>query len=205
MIGRLTGTFGGMLRDGTVIVDVGGVGYAVRVPMGALPQSPTSGSPLSLYIHTAVREDAIDLYGFAAENELSFFKLLTSVSGVGPKTALGILNIADVESLKRAVAHGDASVLTKVYGIGKKSAERIIVELRDKLANEAKGSPDIGIGMSADVEVLEALQALGYSAAESRKALQSLENEDSSLAGAGLRERLAAALKHLGAPPSKII
>jgi Holliday junction DNA helicase RuvA len=170
-----------------VLIEVGGVGYCVRVPLASALELQ-SLPEVSLFIHTAVREDAIDLYGFVTAEELSFFKQLMSVSGVGPKTALGILNIADIKSLKRAIAQGDASVLTKVYGLGKKSAERIVVELRDKLASaEGASAPEAG----SEAEVIEALMALGYRADESRQALKAAK-------GTGVQERLAAALKHLG-------
>lgn len=191
MIGKLRGIYGGKAGDGVAVVDVQGVGYAVRTPIAffALAQE---GASLSLFIHTAVRDDAIDLYGFTTEEELAFFKQLMSVSSIGPKTALGILNVADVITLKRAIAQGDATMLTKVFGIGKKSAERIVVELRDKLAEEREL-----LGESAehesDAEVIEALIALGYSASESRKALKNVGQDME-----GTRTRLAAALKNLG-------
>lgn len=187
MIGKLTGTIDS-LEAGQVLIDVSGVGYVVRVPTGfqsLLPQ----GARATLFIHTAVREDAIDLYGFTSTEELGFFKLLMGVSGVGPKTALGIMNVADVLSLKRAIAKGDAAALTSTFGIGKKSAERLVVELRDKI----KLLPDTTPEASSDADVIEALQGLGYSAIESRKALR-----DISPALMGTRERLAAALRALG-------
>jgi Holliday junction DNA helicase RuvA len=196
MIGKLTGRLSGSGIDGMVLVEVGGVGYTVRTPLLALdilnPPAGGNGSEVSLFIHTAVRDDAIDLYGFPTEEELQFFKQLMSVSGIGPKTALGILNVADVTSLKRAIAGGDAQTLTKVFGIGKKSAERLVVELRDKLTAEAslKGSP-ISTG-GADAEVVEALMALGYRADEARHAVQETN-------GATVHERLSGALKYLGA------
>jgi holliday junction DNA helicase RuvA len=199
MIGKLTGQFQGMAQENQLLIDVSGVGYIVRVAPGTAAECPPHGSPISLFIHTAVREDAIDLYGFPTMQELSFFKLLTSVSGVGPKTALGILTVADVPSLSRAVAHGDASVLTKVYGIGKKSAERIVVELRDKLAKsqEMEGVAAEFQGAGADSDVLAALEGLGYSASESRAAVRSVPKTVT-----GVRERLALALKNLGTPAS---
>lgn len=187
MIGKLTGIFAGTTAEKAVLVDVQGVGYCVRMPL-ASALSMSDGQKISLYIHTAVREDAIDLYGFASEEELSFFKLLTSVSGVGPKTAIGILNVSDVKSLKRSIGAGDAVALTKVFGIGKKSAERIVVELRDKLAGEATSFAHDG----NDTEVIEALMALGYRADESRQALKSIGEVN------GVRERISAALKTLG-------
>lgn len=194
MIGKLEGIFGGTLPDGAILVETGGVGYAVRVPLAtSVDLRSTKGKKASLYIHTAMREDAIDLYGFSTLEELAFFKELMGVKGVGPKTALSILNVAEVKNLKRGIAAGDALVLTKVYGIGRKSAERIVVELRDKFAEE---SPSTSLGAtSSDIEVIEALMALGYSASESRKALQTI---DARPVEGGVRERLGAALKQLG-------
>ncbi len=191
MIGKLDGIFGGTTPEGAVIVEVGGVGYAVFVPL--LAQSGmVAGQKVSLFIHTAVREDAIDLYGLPTQGEIAFFKQLIGVSGIGPKSALGILNVADAATLKSSIASGDTSMLTKVYGIGKKSAERIMVELRDKFALEA-GARGEKVGIGEDAEVIEALMALGYSAQESRKALKEVEGGVS-----GVKERLNAALKHIG-------
>jgi Holliday junction DNA helicase RuvA len=191
MIGKLTGTFGGTTGGGSVIIEVGGVGYVARVPLFAIESLRGQGTgTVSLFIHTAVREDAIDLYGFPTEDELMFFKQLMSVSGIGPKTAIGILNVSDVPTLRRNIAAGDAAALTKVFGIGKKSAERIVVELRDKLALEQSLHGSVGAG-SNDAEVIEALLAMGYSASEARSAIKELPKEGS------LNERLAAALKSL--------
>jgi len=185
MIGKLTGVLAGRQGD-AVVVDVRGVGYCVRVPLAF---TLADGAPVSLHIHTAVRDDAIDLYGFLMEEELLFFRQLMTVSSVGPKTALSIMSVAEPSALKRAIAAGDASTLTKVFGIGKKSAERIIVELRDKLQLET-GVRESG-AMGTDAEVVEALMALGYSAAECRSALKDVVGE-------GTKDRLGAALKRLG-------
>lgn len=196
MIGKLTGRLEGAGADGVVLVEVGGVGYVVRTPLFALAVLRESGvSEISLFIHTAVREDAIDLFGFPTEAELAFFKQLMSVSGIGPKTALGIMSVADTATLKAAIARGEASALTKVFGIGKKNAERLVVELRDKLTQQEKNNPS-PLGASPDVEVLEALIALGYRADEARAALSTLDGSASG--GKDTRERLAAALKQLG-------
>lgn len=194
MIGKLEGIFAGKHPDGATILLVGGVGYAVYVPLAviaALQENPNA----SLFIHTSVREDAIDLYGFPTYEDLSFFKQLIGVSGIGPKSALGILNIADTPTLKRSIATGDNSMLTKVFGIGKKSAERIVVELRDKLAEETTARGET-IGMGEDGEVMEALLALGYNAGEARRALRELKEIS------GVRERISAALKYLGSKSS---
>ncbi len=192
MIGKLTGTLAGRQDDGTLIVDVAGVGYCVRVPVAFTFEVD---SPISLFIHTAVRDDAIDLYGFLHNEELSFFRQLMTVSSVGPKTALSIMSVAEPAVLKRTIAQGDAAALHKVFGIGKKSAERIVVELRDKIASEATSSPSTGAPAShQDGEVIEALMALGYSAAESRHALKGV----GVAASASVKERLGAALRALG-------
>lgn len=196
MIGKLTGRFDGTTPEGLAIIEVGGVGYAVRTPLPAL-LALQSGAPqsLSLFIHTAVRDDAIDLYGFATHEELSFFKQLMSVSGIGPKTALNIMSGGEVATLKRAIAAGDAAKLIKVFGIGKKSAERMVVELRDKLADEAALRGE-ALGSSGDGEVIEALMALGYRADEARGALK--EAIKSTSADATMHEKLSASLKYLG-------
>jgi len=198
MIGKLTGRFGGEQSDGSIILDVRGVGYQLRVPQGSLRELAAAAGDVTLFVHTAVREDAIDLYGFAGEEELSFFKLLMSVSGIGPKSALAILNTADVATLKRGIARGDAATLTKVFGIGKKSAERIVVELREKVTLTV-GYTGTASG-SSDAEVMEALVSLGYSAQESREALKRAGDGGNLPAQALTRERLAAALKYLGTP-----
>ncbi len=188
MIGKLTGTFGGTTAEGAVVIEVGGVGYVARVPLLAIDALRALGSaPTSLFIHTAVREDAIDLYGFPTEDELSFFKQLMSVSGIGPKTALGIVNTADVTTLRRTIAQGDMVSLVKVFGIGKKSAERIVVELRDKMTITISSTDSVG----GDAEVVEALIAMGYSPTEARSAIKS------SVRSGSVHERIAAALKSL--------
>jgi len=197
MIGKLRGTFGGTTQDGLCIIEVGGVGYAVRVPISFLATMRAAQGEVSLFIHTAVKEDAIDLYGFSETDDLVFFKQLTSVTGIGPKSALGILNIAEAKTLKRSIAGGDTSMLTKVFGIGKKSAERIVVELRDKLMEESTSRGE-SVGTGEDGEVIEALMALGYSSSESRKALKEVPATTT-----GVHERLSSALKYLGSQKNK--
>lgn len=166
MIGQLKGTisFVGM---GHALIDVGGVGYKVYLPAASL-SSLSHEKEASLFTYLAVRENALDLYGFQTRSELEFFELLLSVSGIGPKSAIAILGLAPADTLKRAIASGDALYLTKVSGIGRKSAEKIIVELKDKLGGAA-GSAGILVG--ADAETLEALEALGYSMRDARDAV----------------------------------
>ncbi len=171
MIGKLTGTYGGTTAEGAGGYRGTGRGLCSPGAFAGVDILQVSAGAVSLYIHTAVREDAIDLYGFPTEDELSFFKQLMSVSGIGPKTALGILNTADVGTLRRTIAQGDLVSLTKVFGIGKKSAERMVVELRDKLQLEQTARGEVG-GSGTDGEVIEALMALGYSASEARGAIK---------------------------------
>ena len=190
MIGKLTGILSGPPQDGTVLVDVGGVGYCVRVPLGF---TLADGSPIALYIHTAVREDAIDLYGFLHEEDLGFFRQLMSVSGVGPKTALSIMSVGEPAALKRSIAAGDAAALHKVFGIGKKSAERLVVELRDKVMLGKYAPAAATPGNESDADVVEALMALGYSAAECRGALRGMGTMEGTV-----KDRLGAALRRLG-------
>jgi Holliday junction DNA helicase RuvA len=135
----------------------------------------------------------MDLYGFPTEEDLRFFKQLMGISGIGPKTALGIMSVTDVMTLKRAIARGDAATLTKVFGIGKKSAERMVVELRDKLQGELSSDAPQGIHAQDSGEVIEALMALGYRADEARQALKEI---DPSIEGT--KERLASTLRYLG-------
>lgn len=188
MIGKLTGTFAGKSGDGSILIDVGGVAYAVHTTLSAM-EAFSRGPSVEAYTHLSVREDGMDLYGFPSQDELGFFRLLIGVSGVGPKTALGILNVADVKTLKNAIATGDTTYLTRVFGVGKKSAERIVVELRDKFAKEGYG----GKGSAGeDGDALDALIALGYSGEEARTALKAVAKEGDA------SERLRKALQILG-------
>ncbi len=197
MIGKLTGHFGGNTPDGSVIIDVHGVGYSVRVSaalVNALAiHSEASSDPTSLFIHTNVREDAIELYGFLTESDMIFFRQLTSVGGVGSKTAMGIMNLADTPTLKRSIARGDTVSLTKVIGIGKKSAERIVVELKDKMnvEGDAAGQQD------GDYEVVEALLSLGYSAQDARRAVKEQGVTSLSTANTTVSEKITRALQLL--------
>ena len=195
MIGRLEGAFAGTTPEGAALIDVGGVGYAVHVTAPTLARLAGKRPPTSLLIYTAVREDALDLYGFETGEELVFFKQLMSVSGIGPRSALGILNLSDVAHLKRSIAQNDASALTKVHGIGKKSAERIVVELRDKVTSGQGGAGTAG---SSDAEVVDALLSLGYRIEETRQALKEVGDSPG-----GVSERVAAVLKYLGAKQSR--
>lgn len=178
--------------DRHVVIDVSGVGYKVYVTEDAL-HSLKMDSETSLLIHTVVREDAFDLYGFPSKKERGVFELLISISGIGPKSALNILSIVSSETLASAIQTGSTSHLVKVSGIGKKTAEKIVLELRDKLGGYiGDDSAEFKAGMSSDADAIEALKALGYDADEAREALKKV---DKNLTDTGAKVK--AALKNL--------
>ncbi|MBI2630665.1 Holliday junction branch migration protein RuvA [Candidatus Nomurabacteria bacterium] len=170
-----------------LIVEKKGIGYKINVSPDVISKIPKSEGEVFLWIHTHVREDALDLYGFLDYPELEFFEMLLGVSGIGPRSALAILGIASIETLRRAIGTGDTSYLTKISGIGKKTAERIVVELRDKIGEE-KG----GVSLQGELDALEALKSLGYSQNEARDALKKVAPE------ANTNAKIREALKILG-------
>jgi Holliday junction DNA helicase RuvA len=186
MIGNIEGTVV-IKRAGFVILSAGGVGYKIAATREALA-SCTVGETVALWTHLVVREDSLDLYGFRGEDELHFFELLLTVSGVGPKSALAILDLAPVETLRSAIAQGNAQYLTKVSGVGRKTAEKIVLELREKV-----GAGVAGAALQGDEDALEAMKSLGYTLHEARDALRKVPHEIT-----GGSERLRAALKILG-------
>ncbi len=194
MIGYLTGQVKFLFAD-CCILDVGGVGYRVHIPAGTR-NNLQKGDRAELFIHTAVREDAILLYGFSAKEEYDIFTLLISVSGVGAKVALGILSAVSVGRLCRAISGRETATLTKLPGIGKKTAERIILELKDKISMDISDSNDDFINVrpaaaDADDEAAEALAALGYQRAEITAALQKADK------GNSIQDTIKNALKYL--------
>lgn len=169
MIGYLKGE---ILDQNTksIILDVSGVGYKVFTNISTLDKNKKN---IELWVHTAVRENAIDLYGFGSKEELSFFELLITVSGIGPKSALGILSVSSLQNLRHAISTGDTSLLTKVSGIGRKNAEKIVVELRDKMEGVITELSESG---ATDLDALEALKALGFAERNAREALKRITN-----------------------------
>ena len=167
MIGHLKGTL--LHQDlKSIILDVSGVGYKIFTNTAILESKKEQ--ILEFWTYLAVRENALDLYGFKTKEELNFFELLvSSVSGIGPKSAMGIMSVASLANLRHAIATGDTSHLTKVSGVGKKNAEKIVLELKDKLEGL---STDMSSTISGDVDALEALKALGYGEREAREALK---------------------------------
>jgi len=188
MIYSLTGTIS-LRRDSYIVLIVGGLGLKVSVPASFVPEIDASGT-VSLFTHLHVREDALDLYGFGTEDELSFFEALISVSGVGPKSALGILGVAPLERLHAALAEGDAALFQKTSGIGRKTAERIIIDLKEKIA-ASYDATTIG-KIKADADILEALVGLGYSRKQAQGAIARIDP-----ALLGMNERLRDALKNI--------
>ena len=174
MIGKLTGTLSDK-NPPQVLVDCNGVGYEVHVPMSTFYNLPELGARISLLTHFVVREDAQILYGFASAQEREAFRQLIKISGVGPRTALSVLSGMSVAELAQAVTLQEAGRLVKVPGIGKKTAERLLLELKGKLG------PDIGLSASvanaAQADILQALLALGYSDKEAALALKALPGE----------------------------
>jgi len=179
--------------NGFIVLDVSGVGYKVYASVETMRMlNKKKDGETSLWTHMAVRENSMDLYGFIEQAELELFELLITISGIGPKSALGILNVAPVDTLRKAVSSGDTTYLTKVSGIGKKIAEKIVLELQDKLGaidTTTGGSPALKEG----TDVMEALISLGYSQSEAREALKNIDND-----AVGTNEKVKAALKNLG-------
>ncbi len=181
MIGRLTGKVVAQEAEGAVVVDVGGVGYEVLVPLGTVGRATSDESGrCTLHVHTHAREDALTLFGFATEADRLTFRTLIGVSNVGPRTALAILSALPAEDLARAIAAKDLGKLTSIPGIGKKTAERLVLELRDRLAPplaapvRAGSSPkDAPPGRPRDV-LLGALTRMGYRPAEAERAIATL-------------------------------
>ncbi len=168
MIGSIKGKIV-LKTDKFLIVEAGNVGYKVNISSDTLSQTHKTNTEIFLFIHTHVREDSLDLYGFLDYKELEFFEMLINVSGIGPKGALAILGITTLETLKKAIATSDTSYLTKISGIGKKTAEKIIIELRDKVGKENNN-----ISLKEELDALEALKSLGYSQVEAREALKNV-------------------------------
>jgi Holliday junction DNA helicase RuvA len=175
MISRLSGMVV-HIDDKYIVLDVQGVGYKVFTSPDIfikLDGKQDKKSPLTLWTYLAVREGALDLYGFLSISELKFFELLITISGIGPKTAMGILNVATVHSIEMAIQSGDTTHMTKVSGIGKKMAEKIVLELKDKI-QETAGNAEHQEVMKNDADALEALKSLGYSPTEARDVLKGL-------------------------------
>jgi holliday junction DNA helicase RuvA len=187
MIGSLRGVIIDR-RTNQAILEVQGVGYVVNV-LGILADKIKIGDELFLYTHTAVRENDISLYGFSTGEELSMFESLMTVSGIGPKSALGILGVAGLAALEEAILTGNTAALTKIAGVGKKTADKIVLELSGKVAS----TQGLSKGMKDDLDVFEALKALGYRDYQVKEAISEIPKEVE-----GANEKIKHALKILG-------
>ena len=188
MIAKLSGKIVAK-EEGFLVIETAGIGYKVFASTGTLSEIGNK-KEISLWTHLVVRENIMDLYGFTQKEEKEFFELLIAISGIGPKSALAILSLAPVSVLRKAISSNDASYLTKVSGIGKKSAQKIILELSGKVGKSFKGDE---VGLKEEAETLEALQALGYTLGEAREALKKVPTD-----ATGTSERIKATLKILG-------
>lgn len=187
MIASISGTLTAF-GDRFCIVETGGLGYQVFVAM-AFRSAAKVGDTVTLYTHHHISDSANDLFGFPSVEEVSFFELLLTISKVGPKTAMNIMSAATIDELRAAIQHGDPTLLTKVSGVGRKTAERIVLELKEKIdvgAGEGSGA------LKEDADVLDALVSLGYARQEARTALRSVPPNV-----VGVSERVGAALKKL--------
>jgi holliday junction DNA helicase RuvA len=189
MIGKLTGTLGDK-NPPQVLVDCNGVGYEVDVPMSTFYNLPGLGEKVTLLTHLVVREDAQLLYGFGSAGEREAFRQLIRISGVGPRTALSVLSGMSVADIAQAVTAQDAGRLVKVPGIGKKTAERLLLELKGKFGADL-GAGAAAPGSDAQADILQALVALGYSDKEAAASLKALPKD------VGVAEGIKLALKAL--------
>jgi len=179
------------LTEKSVVININGIGYEVACPVLFL-EKQKAGQEVELFVHLHVREDAMELYGFPKQEELDFFKKLISVTGIGPKSALGIMSLAPVNELQKGIIQEDVALLTKVSGIGQKIAERLILELKNKFE---PSSADLLSGRSGsdDSQAIDGLIGLGYSVREAREAIREVDPKIISP-----KDRLKAALKLLG-------
>lgn len=173
------------------VIEVNNIGYQIFSGSNFL-EGLRLGAEVEIYTHHHVREEANDLYGFKTAEELELFELLLTVSGIGPKSALGVLSIASAGDIKEAIVRDDANLLTKVSGIGKKTAERVVLELKNKIMRSGVSAATLNSASSLGAEEIDALMSLGYSLSDARAALNALDPE---IKDSG--ERVKAALKRM--------
>lgn len=174
------------------VIETGGIGFKVLCAEKTLSKIPQIGSSVKLYTFLSVKETSWDLFGFLTFEEVELFELLISISGIGPKTAAGILSVASVEDIQDAIVMGDETILARVSGIGKKVAQKIVIELKSKVKKLAKGSGD-KYKVADDIEIIDALVAMGYKMFEVREVLRQLPAEIT-----GIEAKVKEALKQLG-------
>ena len=201
MYAYLIGTIADVSSD-NLVMEVGHVGYNVRIPGSIVSQLPPIGEEIKIYTYTSVREDAIQLFGFLTKDDLEMYKLLITVNGIGPKGGLSILSAMSADELRLAVITQDAKRIAKAPGVGNKTAQRIILDLKDKISIEdaftsAQGSENIAPATAnhlsqARSEAVEALTALGYSSSDALRAVRAVEQDDMNV-----EDILKAALKKM--------
>lgn len=178
MIARISGTL--LAKDTAhAVIDVGGIGYAVQIPLTTFYELPDEGSPVALYTHTHVRQDAISIFGFMRQRDRDFFQIIISVSGFGPRLALNILSGISMEELSRAILEGNVKRLVGIPGVGRKMSERLIFEMREKIGKLPPGDGDAQAHAGEDRDVsrmrregVSALVNLGYRTAQAEKAIE---------------------------------
>ena len=191
MISQITGKIA-LRAEKYIIVDVNGIGYKIWCAEKTLSKIPQIGESVKLFTYLSVKETGWDLFGFLSFEELEMLELLISISGIGPKTAANILSVATVEDLQEAIVLGDETILSRVSGIGKKVAQKIVIELKSKVKKLVKGTGD-KFRVADDIEIIDALVAMGYKVYEAREALKQVP------AGVkGVENRIRETLKRLG-------
>lgn len=174
------------VTEDNLVVEVNHIGYNVRIPASVIPLLPPAGQEVKIYTYTSVREDAIQLFGFLTKDDLEMYKLLITVNGIGPKGGLSVLSVMSADELRMAVLAQDAKTIAKAPGIGSKTAQRIILDLKDRISLEdtfvsqesvSYAANADGIGQ-ARAEAVEALTALGYSSSDALRAVKAVEEED---------------------------
>ena len=174
------------------LIEVGGIGYRLIMSTSSLAALPAEGDEVTVHTYLHVREDELTLYGFESEGERELFEALIGVSGVGPKVALAVLSSLRPDALRTAIARDDVTLLSSVPGVGKKTAQRLLIDLKDKIGSPDVGAPGGGASTHAAIEARDALLSMGFTAAEAAAALRDVEQ------GASAEQMLRAALKALG-------
>lgn len=187
------------ISEDNLVLECNNIGYNIRIPLSVAQRLPGIGSTVKIYTYTSVREDAFNLFGFLSKDDLEIYKKLIAVNGIGPKGALNILSAMSADELRFAILSGDAKAISKAPGIGNKSAERIILDLKDKIqltheSSDSEIAPPVGAIPNSEArnEAMEAMIALGYAPAEALKAVKQIQITDDMDSGAILKLALKA-------------
>lgn len=186
------------ISEDNLVLECNNIGYNIRIPLSVAQRLPGIGATVKIYTYTSVREDAFNLFGFLSKDDVEIYKKLIAVNGIGPKGALSILSAMSADDLRFAILSGDAAAIAKAQGVGKKSAERIILELRDKVQFMGSAATDLEVLTSSDTtaetnaknEAIEALTSLGYSPSDALRAVRQIELTEDMDAGTVLKQAL---------------